>query len=1796
MFKNFLKKGKKESGNIEIEKSKFKRFVIPLSIGTLVVTAIFAGFYFFNLPQAGNSSLKLSLIAKNGDLNGIEKNTSFILKTSKKISEKNIKKYLKFDPAVDFEVKEKKFLFFSLIKNVLASNRVSSFGNEYEIIPKALNEGSIYNIVAATSSDQNFDHDYSWAFNVKEQFNIKESLPGNEATQVPVNTGIEISFNRLNIGKDIEKYFSIEPKTDGRFETGLDKIIFIPGKDLRKKTLYKITIKKGYAADNEELKEDKAIVFETVSPQDNENFSELYWNNDFFEMTPDKEGFLEANGNATSSELSVLKYISSNEFLKDYYKYHNRSNSWSRYNQEVFSPSAKAKEILKFNPELLKRNEGDNYGLIKLPKKLDSGVYIFKLTADKISQYAFVRVSSLAFYYTEINGDGLIWAYDYSNKKPFSDINTSLIGPDGKERNLGKTDESGLVKFDSSTDKEENPELSLIFKGENFDETVVPDMGRALEKRKNYYQGYLNTDRYAYRLTDKLHFWGVVKGRSFDLRQKKVKVSLDYGTIEKEVTVSPFDTIQGELEFQGLSSGYHNLTVSYNDETIAVSGIEVFSFEKPLYKIEVTPDKNFSTIDTQVKARIKVSFFDGTPVKDMNLNYTVNWQKTEAGNIKTDGNGEAILNYVPKYYFEETSDQYTEYWTTYPMNLRIIVRPELAEEGEIWGEAYVNIYAPKLFMQSEENEKNNSIAFKVKVNELNLAAVNENEIIGGPKKGQQVKVKIIRYYYEQKLSSETYDPIEKKKIKNYDYELKKKIIKEAVGATDDKGEWSIVVDKNEVKDNGYLKAIFSTEDDGGKKVMSSAESYNYYPNSGNSVLSLVNLDLEKKIATSYKIGDQIHLKSSLSGDSKAIDNRTLIIRFQENLNGAEMITKEDYTDTFVDNYKPSMTYRAVKVMPNGFLESDILTASFDEEEKKMDIDIQADKEKYRPRETINLSVSVKDKDKKGIKSIANIAAVDEALFNVTPWGYGGDILETLYSDIAVYPFSISTAYVTDFKNGSEKGGCFVAGTKISMSDKSNKNIEDIRVGDEIETFENENSKTLAKSIVQGISSHEVGGYLLINQTLRLTLEHKIMVNGTWKAASQVKIGDYLLNDKGKSEEVKEIKFIKAKNVKVYNIIVGRYHTYFADGYYVHNAEKGGGGDARNFFEDTPLYKEIESDDNGLIKTSFKAPDNLTSWRISVNAYGQKDFKAGSRYKLIPVGLPLFADAVVAKQYLVGDNPEIKIRAFGTDYKKDQPVILSLSSGSLKVNFSTTTTNNEAIVLLGKLPVGKHKLTVSVKQGELKDSVEKTFEVFENYFRKYKSESQLIKEGAMNLKGNSKAFTDVVFVDDGKGKYYDQLLDSNRTASARSDIQAASYLAAKSLNDNFYGGKDQFYADIDLNTYLNHGGDSNVFSLFPYGQSNYLLTAELIDVMPEKIDSSYILASLNSKLAEKKLTIEEISQILYGMSAIGQPDLPFINYLKADAKTSLEAKIYLAIALYKAGDKEGARDIYYNELLPSLKIDNDKMFFEVSDNVPVNIKATAVFGILTSYIEQGTAKDKIEKIFKYLDSNSPKDDSVALEKVMILKNEITNEDKNDASFSFKTGNRTGKVDLSHGQAYQLTFSEAELKTLIFSEVKGRPKAITYFEEYTDQNVLVKSDLVGIDKSYLINGKDSTDFKEGDLVLVRIDPNFNKEAPDDNYQIADYLPAGLKPVIREYNLDVQPTNDCNPVWYPTRITDEAIYFNIGKWFEKTNNCQHRTINYPARVVGRGEFRAQPTSIQSLNDLGIINISKEKRLLIK
>jgi Pretoxin HINT domain len=130
--------------------------------------------------------------------------------------------------------------------------------------------------------------------------------------------------------------------------------------------------------------------------------------------------------------------------------------------------------------------------------------------------------------------------------------------------------------------------------------------------------------------------------------------------------------------------------------------------------------------------------------------------------------------------------------------------------------------------------------------------------------------------------------------------------------------------------------------------------------------------------------------------------------------------------------------------------------------------------------------------------------------------------------------------------------CAIKGSKVRMADGRLKKIEIVRPGDKVKGFDLTTEKWASYPVTQVEVASRDRGYYLINKTLKITSEHRLVVDGSQKAAAELTLGARL-TDGRRCVRVTSIELVKEK-VEKYNIVLGVNHdlAYSVDGVLVKN--------------------------------------------------------------------------------------------------------------------------------------------------------------------------------------------------------------------------------------------------------------------------------------------------------------------------------------------------------------------------------------------------------------------------------------------------------------------------------------------------------------------------------------------------------------------------------------------------------------------------------------------------------------------
>lgn len=1761
-------------------KTRFKDPKTYYALGGLALV-IFVSLFLYQKIFLKEELSEFELTPQIADAAGIKPETSFILKSSADLSATVVQRYLKFEPDTEYKIR-----------------KIGSGSSIFEITPdNSLSENAVYSIAIAEGPIA--ARTYSWAYQVKAPFQVTASLPRDKATFVPTNTGIEITFNRENLINP-QSSFEISPSVRGRFEVHRSVLVFVPLEELSPRTLYTIKIKSGLKAQGSDdtLTGDAEIKFETIErytgvPRPFFDFSKRFW-----EFKPDSEAAFQISYSDLQTNtvpLTIYKLDNINEFVETYKSTLTAESGWAPYHgyKPINLPSGK--KVFESNVSL---EEQANIRFIRMPQKLSDGFYIAETTVNNERKQVWFQITPIAGFSAISGTKTLLWFKDLQNGSNIANAEVSFEG-----NNVGRSNNDGVAMFDT-------PRQLIRERGESYWYSAPPayfyivNLGGkqlAIPAENEYgsfskvnppdsWWDYFSTDKTVYLPGDKVYFWGIVKQRNgTDVKGEKVTVQLTNpfweGTSKDDITVygetesvvSDFYTLTGNITFSDLKPGLYQLSVKRGDEIIVSETINVKTYVKPAYQLTLTPDKNAVFAEDTITYKVKAEFFEGTPVANLKLKYNGYLNRQISGEVQLNQNGEGSFSVKTDY--QET--QYS-YWPRY---FGLSVSPAIAEEGEITANTSVLVFGPRIDLRSEQTITERTSRFSLSLKRIILDKLQRGDpwwvsdnYLGDPVSGWNITADVTEIIYRQEQVGTGYDIINKTTYPIYRYSTEERPVRQDALTTDGTGnaryEWT-------AEEGRTYRVTFTARDATGRQVKRQhyvyGGSFSYFGFYDGRGAALKNLDEGK---TKYKLGDAMRLQmQDIGGNAlEPASGRFIFVRMVNGIASYQITDSPNYSDTFKDSYIPNVEIMGVwftglrfSVGSPGWYSQDI-NLSFDSDERRLNVEVIKDKERYRPRDKVNLAIRVTDKNGNPKQAEVNIAGIDEAVFSLNP--IEKDISNLIYQNV-FSSVAVRSSHLTPLESGAEGGGCFEPGTMV-LTPKGERPIEMLRIGDEILTRRSEASSELVKTNIKQTGSYLVDGYIIVNDKLRLTPNHTLFVNGSWKKAGEIKIGDTLAAQNGKPEKVISLGFVQEWGL-VYNIELEDYHTYFADGIYVHNEEKGGGIE-RADFRDLAIYDSVRTDSRGRAQVSFDVPDNLTSWRVTAQAV-TKDLFAGKTVDFVPVGLPFFVETAFNRTYLAGDNLTLRVRAFGTANIQSN-ITYTIESETLPFGKIERTGGSVVEIPLGGLSSGRHKIKISARSGNYSDTIIRELDVLTSYFSQNASEFYELSPNLANIQGATKGHTTLSFTSYERGRFYNLLRRLSWQSGARLDQKFAGVFAKSYLN-RFFDETNEI-EDANALNYQYQGGAT----LLPYSDADLELSAKfanLIQNEPIVADKESLKRYFYSSLTDRKSDLGRISAALYGLSAFKEPVLITVQNIKADRNLTLKDKIYIALALDNLGAKEEARAYYRAEIKPNLTFREPYTFVNRLQNQDENIIATVLLAGLTASLSE----PDVDGLGNYALENYPKDTLKNFEMLLYMRGTLPLLKGGDVSFSYQAGQKSGSKTLKNDEVFRLELSREELATIKFSNIKGRIGLVSTFEKESTPAEAKKDTTIGVSRTYSVDGRQTTEFKEGDLVRIDLASSFAPNSLEGSYQVVDYLPSGLRAVT---NIQTTPfRQDEQYPRYPSSIEDQKITFVVWKNFT-------RPFFYYARVVSKGDYKAEPALIQSLRSAESSNISGEANITIR
>lgn len=992
---------------------------VPIVVGVLVFAIIITSFLVFDTDNTQlavtntNGPLVIDqfvsadeidgafeLVALDQNGMGINPGTTFQLTAKIDTTIEKIRESLSFSPAIAYAIEP-------------------TSANTYRITPNdPLSAGSIVvssmKVQYKDESGAVLQKNFSWTYQVQEEFQVVSTLPRNRATGVPRDSGIEFELSHVGY-EAVEENFSITPAVTGRFEYHRKTAVFVPNEKLAAGTIYTVKIGKDIkltAEDKTEtLNSDYEFQFETDEAGNTGNGKGIGRIQQITNETSSQEQpvFLVTGSNldkVSETEMSIYKFPDLETYTQALYSY-TSIPGWAYGSLQSWDYDASSLEYYSSSTAAV-QSIGDYWQYaVTAPDTLPVGYYLIQLAGrENANPQALLQVSDITAYVTTSETDTVVWAHNAITKQPLSGAEVSTAEGDL----LGKTNDKGVLQVqtpDAFSGAKVGAKNAVVIAAAGSI-LYLPLSGNAQgygdyyydESFNNTYWSYLYVDQPFYQPDATVNYWGLIDPRdsssisiaTIQLREGYGRSSDQHILYEQEIKLGKFGTFEGSLELGNLLPEGYFLSVSIDDEILFSKYINVMTYVKPAYALDISP-ANIGLIQGETYTHtVQAEFFDGTPVAALDLNIGGETHRTDES---------GVVQYTHTYgsfYDENEARERTD---------EIYVNPVMSEEGEISTWARVRVFPSSQTIDLDSTTDGNKAIINGTVYQLDLDRFNGGDIdfyddaYGAVVSGQKVELKVTRAWYKKKENGTRYDYINKVARPVYTYKYKTEDISTNELTANAQGEFTFDFDM--LEGSTYTVIAKATDDSGRTTTEMSyasvwdnpnsvySDSDNFYlsylgENTGDDYVSYSQRDfsINEKVAVEFYRGDE-KLPSS--------DYDTFMyIQAQNGIRQAE--TKQDatYEFTFTEEHIPNVVLQGIWFDGRSYWASDYQTrmfdqgfvASFSEEDRDMDIAVTTDKQNYQPGDEVVMDLQVTRADGKTDESVVNVNLIDEAVYAIMP--------------------------------------------------------------------------------------------------------------------------------------------------------------------------------------------------------------------------------------------------------------------------------------------------------------------------------------------------------------------------------------------------------------------------------------------------------------------------------------------------------------------------------------------------------------------------------------------------------------------------------------------------------------------------------------------------------------------------------------------------------------------------------------------------------------------------------------------
>ncbi|MCL2874589.1 MAG: Ig-like domain-containing protein [Defluviitaleaceae bacterium] len=905
------------------------------------------------------------------------------------------------------------------------------------------------NSVYVLRLNRNDGEDITWVFQTAVRFEITSTLPRNQATNVPVRTGIEVSFS-IGDNINISDHFRIYPNVEGEFIHRDSTTIFAPTNPLEHSQIYTVTISSGISAPgtSEAIANDLIFSFETaqetVQTQRNHSWNISFHNRivEFPTFSNPSVGFWhQHNREGARDVLNISTYRIDNR--EQAISAANRlagTHSWSIiWQEDRFIDTSSLTNVDASRP---RTNRTDSWGRSEsftIPISLPPGFYVIDATSGDSRDQMIIQITDLAVQVIADDSKAIVWVNDMSTGLPT--VSAAVYDPiTGR---TFETSEYGIAVIDrmlsageylivTAADGREN----VVFAHSGAFQSFHGGFGHSwdigldhwdfsprmnIHTANNHYWTVLQLDRTLFQRSDTLSLWGFAQNRRQQenithvtavLRENSWHRSPEQDTLHRQNIPVVNGSYYGEIHLPNLSPGFYELAIFHGDIVLSSTFFNVMDYVKPPYQLIVSSDKNAIFAGEEVNFTARTEFFEGTPVPDLDISYRFwGWQLRAPGSGQRRTNVDGIIELSARPTAENASAQGER-------ALNFTAEATLPEIGWTHQEQSVRVFVNDIDVNPRASRDGRDATLSVDVHGITLDRINDGtaehwgDFLSAPTTGQRISVEIIEVYWVRIRDGQRYNHVTRQVVPWYRHERRERSVErfELITGSDGTATRNFQVPNRE---NASYIARLNTRDGNGRNMTFNVfigRDWSWFFESANDD----RLFLYGANTDGYDIGDEVEL-TIMRGSEAVAQGNFLFVVVQDGILSYH-IGRNPLSFIFSERHVPNAQVFAYHFNGHTYTAGGQMSQrlTFNPTERKLNINISTCQETYRPGSMATVTVNVTDLNGRPVAANVNVSLVDEALFSLMD--YTVDTLAMLYGRISDnLRFSLAThrTFVSD---------------------------------------------------------------------------------------------------------------------------------------------------------------------------------------------------------------------------------------------------------------------------------------------------------------------------------------------------------------------------------------------------------------------------------------------------------------------------------------------------------------------------------------------------------------------------------------------------------------------------------------------------------------------------------------------------------------------------------------------------------------------------------------------------------------